>query len=127
MVVEKIELVVTRETREDMLELHRHLADPGAGRLAVNELELRDRPRVTRGEQRHVYARPRQAVREQADDRLGAAVLRRRHRKPGRRDHPDAHLTPSPSSLPLPQGLPTGDGSTSKRRDYSAGRLTPAP
>ena len=97
MVVDEIELVMPREAREDMLELDRHLADPGARRLVVDGLECCRRPGVTRGEERDVDACRRQAVRQQADDGLGPTVLRRRDRKPRRRDHPDAHQTPSPN------------------------------
>ena len=88
------------------------LARPLVGLEAVHDLEVaalldlleggagedvaqpRLRLRVAAGEQRDVVAARHEALGEEADDELDAAVALRRQREPGRRDHPDAHRGP---------------------------------
>ena len=85
--------LVPREAVEGVLELPERLADPLARRLLEHGGELRARPRVAGGEERHVVAGVGEPVGEQRDDPLDPAVAGRRHREPDRAENRDPHVT----------------------------------
>ena len=90
-VVHDVELAVALEAAERVLKLPEGLADPLARRAPEGVRELRARLRVAGREERDLVARVGEAVREQGDDPLDAAVAGRRHREPDGTEDRDLH------------------------------------
>src|SRR5262249_59901781 len=97
MCVDDVELVAALEAMKDVAELPERAADPLARRHGMHRRKLRFGVRVAGCEQRYVVPAVDEAVREQGDDPLDAAVTRRRDGEPARCKNGDPHSARDPT------------------------------